>query len=309
MPDSAPLPEFPIVDAHHHLWDLEANPYPWLQGPKPSPEDVFAGDIEPLRKSYRLADFRADIGDLNVVQSVHLQAEYDHDDPLGESRWLQAVADAPGSGGFPHAIVAYADLSRPDIAAQLDAQAAIANVRGIRQILNRHAEPKYVQADRDYMDDPAWDAGYRLLAKHSLSFDLQLWPHQMDQAARIVARHPAVQVIVNHTGMPIRRDAEGRADWKRELGKLALLPHVSIKISGLGMLDHQWTEDSIRPFVLETIALFGVQRCLFASNFPVDKLFSDYAAIWRAFSSITAGFSSAERRALFHDNARRVYRT
>ena len=89
---------------------------------------------------------------------------------------------------------------------------------------------------------------------------------------------------------------------------LAACPNVAVKISGLGMVDHHWTVESIRPFVLETIDLFGTARCLFASNFPVDKLFSDYASAWRAFDSITADFSASERTALFHDNAVRLYR-
>lgn len=89
---------------------------------------------------------------------------------------------------------------------------------------------------------------------------------------------------------------------------LAACPNVAVKISGLGMVDHRWTVDSIRPFVLETIDMFGTGRCLFASNFPVDRLFSDYARLWRAYDALTADLSAAERTALFHDNAVRVYR-
>ncbi len=300
--------DLPIIDAHHHLWDLETNSYPWLQKRPPAPEDVFVGDIRPLRHSYLLDDFKADIGDLSVVKSVHLQADHDPADPVAETRWLQAVADAPGSGGFPHAIVAYADLSDPSVGDVLAAHAAFANVRGIRQILNTHDETKYAHVDVPFMDEPRWEQGYGRLAEHGMSFDLQLYPHQMAQAAAIVARHPDIPVIVNHTGMPIRRDDAGRTYWRGELARLAALPHVAIKISGLGMLDHQWDELSIRPFVLDTIDLFGADRCLFASNFPVDKLFSSYAAIWRAFDAITAEFSEHERRALFHDNAARIYR-
>ncbi|MEZ5666847.1 MAG: amidohydrolase family protein [Alphaproteobacteria bacterium] len=298
----------PIIDAHHHLWDLETNRYPWLQQPAPAPDDVFTGDIRPIRNSYLLADFKADIGDLPVVKSVHLQADHDDADPVNETRWLQAVADAPGSGGFPHAIVAYADLADPQVDAVLAAHAGFANTRGIRQILNTHPQAKYSHAAREYMDDPQWERGYARLAAHGLSFDLQLYPHQMARAAAILVRHPDVPAIVNHTGTPIERSEAGRAAWRQELGRLAALPHVAIKISGLGMHDHRWTEASIRPFVLETIEMFGVARCLFASNFPVDKLYSGYAAIWQAFDAITAGFSADERRALFHDNAARLYR-
>lgn len=302
------LQDLAIIDAHHHLWDLDNNSYPWLQKPAPKPEDIFVGDIRPLQKSYLLPDLKADFGDLNVVKSVHLQADYNDADPLGETRWLQDVADAEGSGGFPQAIVPYANLADPDVDALLAAHAGFANVRGIRQILNTHEQGKYAHVPIHLMNDPQWERGYARLAAHGLSFDLQLYPFQMDQAAAIVARHQDIQVIINHTGMPIERDEAGQAYWRTELAKLAAIPHVSIKISGLGMLDHHWSEDSIRPFVLETIDLFGVERCLFASNFPVDKLFSSYRAIWEAFFAITSGCSDTERRALFHDNAARLYR-
>jgi predicted TIM-barrel fold metal-dependent hydrolase len=89
---------------------------------------------------------------------------------------------------------------------------------------------------------------------------------------------------------------------------LAQCPNIATKISGLGMVDHHWKVESIRPFVLEAIDLFGVERCMFASNFPVDKMFSDYDVLWNAFRTITAGFAAAERAALFHDNAARFYR-
>ena len=300
--------DMPIIDAHHHLWDLTTGNYHWLQMPAPKPEDIFLGDIEPLRSSYLLADLKADFGELNVVKSVHLQADYGDSDPVGETRWLQSVADSAGSGGFPHAIVAYANLADPAVDSVLADHASFANVRGIRQILNTHAQAKYAHVPNNFLDDPQWEQGFARLAAHALSFDMQLYPAQMAQAADIVARHPQVPVIINHAGTPIDRDEAGRAYWRTELAKLAANPQVSIKISGLGMFDHRWTEDSIRPFVLETIEMFGVRRCMFASNFPVDKLFSDYAAIWKAFDSITADFSDGERHALFHDNAARIYR-
>jgi predicted TIM-barrel fold metal-dependent hydrolase len=104
------------------------------------------------------------------------------------------------------------------------------------------------------------------------------------------------------------RDADGIAGWRKGMRELASCPNVAVKISGLGMTDHKWTMESIRPFVLETIEIFDVERCLFASNFPVDKLFGDYRSLWSAYDEITRKFSVGERSALFHDNALRVYR-
>ena len=295
----------PTIDPHHHLWDLERHYYPWLSDPmKPS----LVGDYSMLRHSYLAADFLADIARQNVVKSVHLEAGHDKQNPLVETRWLQAIADDPRWKGFPHGIVAYADFSDPGVEAVLDGHCAFANMRGIRQILNHHPNPTFNFVDRDYLEEPAWCANFGLLKKYRLSFDLQLYFPQMGAAAALARRYPDIQVIINHTGTPVDRDAASILAWRRGMALLAECPNVATKISGLGMVDHHWKVESIRPFVLEAIDLFGVERCMFASNFPVDKMFSDYGVLWNAFRTITAGFTPAERAALFHDNAARFYR-
>lgn len=292
-----------IVDPHHHLWDRERHHYPWLAKPVVS---GIVGDTTPLCRNYLVADFMADHGDLEVVKSVHLQAEIDHDLSVEETRWLQSLADA--GPGFPHGIVAFADLSAPDVETVLAAHCESANMRGIRQILNIHRDPQKTFVTRDYMADEAWQRGFGLLAKHGLSFDMQLYGPQMAQGAATARRHADTRIVVNHTGMPIDRDPDGIAGWRQGMRELAACPNVTVKISGLGMTDHRWTTDSIRPFVLETIEIFGTGRCLFASNFPVDRLFSSYAAVWAAYDEITREFSADERAALFCGNAERVYR-
>ena len=294
-----------IVDAHHHLWNRHLFHYPWLATPVVS---GLVGDTTRLCRDYLLPDFRADMAGLEVVKSVHLQAEIAHEIAVEETRWLQAVADSKDSGGFPHGIVAFADLSDPDVDRTLAAHAAFANTRGIRHIVNRHPNKAVSFTDRDYLNDDAWRRGFARLKAHGLSFDLQLYAGQMADGAAVARANPDTQIILNHTGMPLDRDADGLAAWRQGMRRLAECPNVAVKISGLGMVDHRWTVESIRPFVLETIGIFGTGRCLFASNFPVDSLFSDYATLWRAFATITEGFSAAERTALFHDNAVRLYR-
>ena len=294
-----------IVDPHHHLWDRDLHPYPWLAAPTVS---GLVGDTTPLCRNYLLADLKADAASVELVRSVHLQAEIAHELAVEETRWLQAIADAPGSGGFPHGIVAYADLSDPEVDRTLAAHAAFANTRGIRQILNRHPDPGVNFVDRDFMREEQWQQGFGRLRAHGLSFDMQLYAPQMPDGAATARRHPDTQIVINHTGMPLDRDPEGLAAWRSGMRALAACPNVAVKISGLGMVMHDWTAERIRPLVLETIEVFGIERCLFASNFPVDKLFSGYATVWNAFDQITAGFSADERRALFHDNAVRVYR-
>ena len=293
-----------IIDAHHHLWDLELNHYPWLRPETRHP----AGDLTPICRSYRLSDFLEDARHQDLAASVHLQAAMAH--PLAETAWLQSLADAPGSHGFPHAIVAWADLADPAVEQLLERHCTHPNVRGIRFMLNYlPGEPLYCMTDRpDWLADPQWLAGFALLERYHLSFDLQIYPHQMADAAALAARHPGIQLLLNHAGLPIRRDAPYLADWRAALRTLAALPHVAAKISGLGMFEPDWTAASIRPLVLDTIAIFGIERCLFASNFPVDKLANDYDTIWQAFDQITADFSEDERQKLFHDNAAHFYR-
>jgi predicted TIM-barrel fold metal-dependent hydrolase len=295
-----------IIDPHHHLWDLERHHYPWLRPETPHP----AGDLTPICQSYQLDDFLADAAGLDLVKSVHLQAEIDRSDPVAETAWLQAVADAPGSRGFPHGIVAFADLADPKVEATLERHCRYANVRGIRYLLNYEAgAPLYCATGRgDWLRDPQWRKGFGLLARYGLSFDLQIFWQQMPDALDLVRAFPDTQIILNHTGMPRKRDRDYVASWRDGMRTLAAAPHVAVKISGLGMFHHDWTAELIRPFVLDTIEIFGIDRCMFASNFPVDKLHADYHAIWQGFDAITTDFSPEERRALFHDNAVRFYR-
>ena len=198
------MDDFPIIDPHHHLWDLERFSYPWLTV-KPQPLSV-AGDVAPIARSYTLDDYLADAAGHNLVKSVHVDAGFDPTQPIEETRWLQSVAD---QRGFPHGIVARAELNKPDVEAVLAAQAGFANVRGIRHIVNWHPDPAktYIQRS-DLLTDPAWLAGFALLKKYDLSFDLQLYPAQMAEAAQVAHNHPDTVIILNHAGMPVDRDAE-----------------------------------------------------------------------------------------------------
>jgi predicted TIM-barrel fold metal-dependent hydrolase len=293
-----------IVDAHHHLWDLNANRYPWLLDPA-TPR--LYGDHSTICHDYLLADYLRDMGGLDIVNSVHVQADSDFDDPVRETRWLQAVADRPDNRcGFPNAIVAFADLSRNDIEATLERHCEFRNMRGIRQPLNgiitnplRHP---------DVLSSDLWRANIGLLRNHNLSFDLQLFPSQMASAARLARQHPDVRFILLHAGLPMDQTTEGIARWRHGLAQLAACPNVSVKISGFGMFDHQWTIESIRPLVLFTIECFGIGRAMFASNFPVDGIWASASRVWSAYIDVTQAFSEHERQHLFHDNAVAQYR-
>lgn len=292
-----------IIDPHHHLWDLENYSYPWLCQPG-EPVAPIAGSLRAIMKSYSLADYREDSKRWNVVKDVHLDAL--SADILAETRWLQ---DMKNKTGFPTAIIAHADLEADNADSVLASHAECKAVRGIRQILNWHPDPRYSFIDRsDLLRDPKWLKGFGLLKKYDFSFDLQLYPHQMMDAARVARDHEDTTIILNHTGMPLRRDADGVQSWQDGMRALASVPSVHAKISGLGMVDPDWTVASIRPFVLKTIDYFGVDRCMFASNFPVDKIYASFDRIYEAFFEIVKDLSDTDKKKLFHDNALRVYR-
>jgi predicted TIM-barrel fold metal-dependent hydrolase len=247
-------------------------------------------------------------GPVQVLKVVHVDANHDPADPVEETRWLQHVADNEGHG-MPNAIVAGADLSAENAQEILEAHAAFKNTRGIRQILNVHANPLYDYVSRHYMREPQWRKNFALLKTHSLSFDLQLYPSQMFEAAALAQEHPDTQFIVNHAGMFVdRASVDGFRAWRDGMRALAACPNVAVKISGLAMFDHQWSVESFRPYVLETIDTFGCKRAMFASNFPVDRLFATYERLWNAYASIVKDLSDTEIDALFKSNAERIYR-
>ena len=282
---------FPIADAHQHFWDPRENYHPWLCDEPPVPFRY--GDYSALRKPYLPADYFADAGQHEVVKTVYVETEWDPRDPLGEMSWVDRLRRATG---FPTVAIAQAWLDRDDAASVLERQAAISFVRGIRH------KPR-----PGTMRDPRWLAGYALLARFELRFDLQVSWSELADAADLCRAYPDTQLILNHAGLPADRSAEGIAGWKRALRLLAACPNAAIKISGLGVPGRRWTAELNRDIVLSAIEIFGPARAMFASNFPVDGLCATFDEIYSGYREITRDFSALERSALFRDNAIRIY--
>ena len=299
-----------IVDAHHHLWDPVSNAsgiaYSWLRdigAPKPF------GDPTPIQRDYGADEFRAELsgdgeGAHEVVASVHVQADGGLPDPVAETAWLDRVAEGHGR---PDAIVGFVDLSAPDSLETIERHvAASSRFRGVRQIIARtEGLPAISFAPRELLDDPAWREAYAALAEHDLSFDLQLHPAQMARAAELVAAHPGVPVAIDHAGTPHDRSQGGLKAWREGMARLAESPHVACKISGLGMFEPHWSPDTMAPVIDGVLELFGPERTMWGSNFPVDKLFGTYA---RAIGGVMARVPEADRAAVFEGTARRFYR-
>ena len=291
-----------IVDAHHHLWDLSHCHYPWLME-----RGVvrFFGDPAPIQRDYLVDDLRADFGELPVVKSVHVQVGVALEDSLKETRWLQACAD---ESGLPSAIVAFADVAASDFADTLDLHAASPAFRGVRQIVGRSAEEDAHTGTNTLLADPAFKRGLEELAQRGLSFDLQLTPPLMREAARVFGAVEGLNVALCHAGSPSDFSQEGLAHWSEGLADLADIPGMMCKLSGFGMFKHDWDATHARPLILTAIDLFGPQRVAFGSNFPVDKLYAPYERTLRAYMEVVRDFTDEEIAAMFAENAERFYR-
>jgi len=290
-----------IVDAHHHLWDLGHCHYPWLmeKGVK-----RFFGDPTPIQKNYLADNFKADIGDLPVRKSVHIQVGVTAQDSVKETRWVQSQGDAHG---LPNAIVAFCDLTAPDYEAQLDAHRQSSRLRGIRQIVGRSAEEDAKLGTNSLLNDARFLQGLKRLASLGLSFDLQLTPPLLKDAAALFAKLPDLKVALCHAGSPSDFSQEGLAAWKAGLEAMAALPNVICKVSGFGMFQPGWTKDSIRPLVMTCIDVFGPARIAFASNVPVDKLAADYRRVIGTYCELASEFSALEQRAMLARTAEQFY--
>lgn len=263
------------------MWDPQTHYYPWLSDPQPVAFRY--GDYSALRRPYLVEDYRADSAGWPVTKGVYVEAEWDPRDPMGEMRFVSQFIQR----GFPTVAIAQAWLHHEDCAAVLEAQGRHPFVRGIRH------KPK-----PGMMDDAQWRQGYARLAPLGLHFELQAPWRQLEEAARLARDFPATTLVLNHTGLP----DENLEAWKRAMGLLAACPNAAVKISGLGNVTRK------REVVLATIELFGTARAMFASNFPVDGLRGSFDSIFSGFDEFTRGCTDAERRALFHDNAVRIYR-
>jgi len=297
------MTDIPVVDAHHHFWELGHGRYPWLE------DHVIPfryGDYAAIRRSYLVDDFRRDHGVHRVVKSVHMEAEWNPADPVAESRWLHELHDRTG---WPHAIVGQAWFARDDIAAVLAGHAAYPLIRSIRQKPVAAPSPATFKPGMPgSMADPAFRRGYALLARHGLHYDLQTpWWH-LGEAADLAHDFPDTLIVLNHTGLPADRSPQGLAGWRDAMARFADRPNTAVKISGIGVPGQAWTAELQREVVRDTIRLFGADRCMVGSNFPVDSLCASYDAIFSGLKTITADLPASLRQDLFHDTAMRIYR-
>jgi predicted TIM-barrel fold metal-dependent hydrolase len=289
------------VDAHHHIWWLDRTP--WLAGPQVP--RIF-GDYDGIRRDYPAAEFDADAAAGSVTASVYVQINVAPADAVHEVQW---VADAADDSALLNAVVSFADLADDRLAGILDRQAESGPLRGVRQQLHWHRDPVYRFASApDLMLDPRWQRGLRLLGERGLLFEAQVFPSQLADLTRAVDAAPDVPIVLLHAGMPEDTTPDGWRLWESGLTELARRPNVHTKLSGLGTFARRCDVEVYRPVIGRTVEIFGPDRCMFGSNFPIEKLWTSYAHLVEVFDSCVADYSDAERDDILTNVATRLYR-
>jgi len=290
-----------IVDSHHHIWRQQD--LPWLQGPMVP--RIF-GPYESIRRDYPVEEFLADLAGAGVAQSVYVQTNWPPAQFEQEAAWVHAEAQRTG---WPHAMVAYADMMADDVRPQLDRLKKYPLVRGVRMQLHWHENPLYRFAPGpEQVRSVVLSRNLARLADYGYSFDLQVFPSQMADAAQLVAAHPQVTFILVHAGMLCDTSPVGVRAWREGMGKLAAQRNLFMKLSGLGTFIQRNDPAHIALVVGQTVAFFGAQRCMFGSNFPIEKIWTDHASLLQAHRDAVQSLPLAEQEAIFSGTATRVYR-
>lgn len=264
------------------------------------------GPYQPICRDYPIEEYRGDIAGCDIVKSIYIQTNWSAGQSYDEARWVQSVSD---TSGWPHANVAHADLADPYAGVLIERLAKLPATRGIRQQLHWHENSQYRFAPRrDVMNDKDWRRGLAMLADHGLLFELQIFASQMADGAKLARSFPDIIFVLEHAGMPDDMSPRGWQLWRDGMMALAQCPNVNVKLSGLGTFVHACRADVTDPIVSETVAMFGADRCCYGSNFPIEKLWTDYGTLYKAFRNAIAHLSEGERAAILHDTAARLYR-
>ncbi len=294
----------PIIDAHHHFWDPVRNNHPWLRELPMIPFRY--GDYSAIRKPFLPADLQAAAHPHNLVASVTMEGEWDERTTVSESAWMSDLAKTEGT---PVAHVARAILHWPDAEDILAQHATYPLVRGIRHKPTAAPQPDAITPGTPgSLSDPNWQRGYRALQQNNLHFELQApWWHVSELMA-LIEKFPETPVVINHAFMPTDRSPDALTQWHAALKTAASAPNTTIKISGIGISGQPWRLDDQRQIIDTCLDVFGPDRAMFASNFPVDSLVGEFATLFDGFKTATQHLSPRERNAVFHDTAIRVYR-
>jgi predicted TIM-barrel fold metal-dependent hydrolase len=290
-----------MIDSHFHIWN-QAD-LPWLMGPM---QPRIFGPYEPIRRDYPIEEYLSDVRPAGITGSVYVQANWAPDRALDEVRF---VAESAKRAEYPIAIVAYADMTVEDARPALDKLAKEPSVCGVRMQLHWHENPLYRFASGpDLALNTALQRNVARLADYGWGFDLQVFAGQMAGAAKLAAACPNVTFVLQHAGMLEDLSPKGIDEWRKGMDLLSRQSNVMSKLSGLGTFLRQNDGKHIAWVMRETVALFGAYRCLFGSNFPIEKLWTSYADLIGAHRAAASIFSPAEQALIFGGTARKAYK-
>lgn len=290
-----------MIDSHHHIWRQQD--LPWLLGAE---KPRIFGPYSEIKRDYLIAEYLEDIASSGIEKSVYVQANWAANWASDEAAWVQSVAQETG---WPHAIVAYADFTVPDVRPQLDKLSQYSLLRGIRQQLHWHENPLYAFATKpDIAADRTFQKNIAYLAEYNWCFDLQVFSAQVHSAVSLADACSNVQFILQHAGMLEDTSPQGWEQWREAQSLLAACDNIHVKLSGLGTFVHRVDVGLIQEIVTETVSNFGADRCLFGSNFPIEKIWTSYDSLFSAMTAATAEFDEPSKRAIFNNTAERLYR-
>ncbi|WP_217114953.1 amidohydrolase family protein [Burkholderia multivorans] len=282
------------VDSHFHVFNRQELSYGWLDEYSDALHQLL-GDYRPLNKAYPPSDYFADARPAGLTKAIHCEAVFGAN-PIGETAWLQSVAD---QSSIPLAIIAWADLTVPDIESQLDQHCAYPAFRGVRMLWGA-----------DAASSRAFRRGYEALATRNLIYEVaSLWNNCFEDVARLADDFPHTQIVLQHLGLPIQHDDAYLSGWRRAMAHLGKRSNIACKLSGFGMFDHAWTVERMRPYVHSVVEAFGTDRCVFGSNWPVDSLYGrSYVELIDAYRDAILDQTPEARTAMLSGNASRIYR-
>jgi len=280
---------FKFTDSHVHFYDME---HPTLYYGHWQPDE----DL-PLRelgnRNYLATDFIGDAQSFGMAKAVHVQAAIGSKDPVEETKWLQNTYNKIG---IPNAIVGHVDLRSSNAKEVIEDHLKYKNFKGIRDF-----------SYGDYLTSSAFRRGFKLLEEYELIACIATeWP-EISKLRNLAYTHPNIRIILDHAGKPIERNHEYFSNWKNGLKSISKEDNVTCKISGLGMGDHDWTTESIKPYVETCIEVFGIDRVIFGSNWPVDSLWSNYEKVINSYREITNQLTLSEREQFFFKNVDYIY--
>jgi predicted TIM-barrel fold metal-dependent hydrolase len=295
--------EGPIIDAHHHLWDLSLGRHPWITSEDSAIKAL--GDISFMRHDYLPEDYLADAAGQKIVGSVCIEALWDRARPPDEEvAWLKNL---PRPAGIGARCVAWADLAAAEIDAVLDLLAAQGIVAGLRETIRWHPDAAKRWTRAGILDDPAWRKGFSGLGRHGFLLEVLMNPYQAEEVARLADDFPDQRIVVNHCGTPVDRDAAGLARWRAGLALMAARPNVAIKLSNYANYAADQSVPALRAVVMICLDAFGPERALFGTDYPVARRAMAFQDICERFKDIVVDFSAAEQRMLFCENAAQLY--